>query len=108
MGGEVDFRLVKGSPVVKNDPALTARMRAVAVELVGADKVVDMDIRMGAEDFAYYTHVMPGCFFRLGTGNPAKPGTQSGLHRAEFDIDEDALALGAAMMMAGALAELAG
>ena len=106
MGGGCEFRLVKGSPVVKNDPELTARLRRVALDMVGADNVVDMDIRMGAEDFAYYTHVMPGCFFRLGTGNPAKPGTQSGLHTAEFDIDEDALALGAAMMVAGALSEL--
>lgn len=106
MGGDVEFRLVKGSPVVKNDPALTARLRAVAVELVGAENVVEMDIRMGAEDFAYYTHVMPGCFFRLGTGNPAKPGTQSGLHTAAFDIDEDAMAVGAGMMVMGALREL--
>ncbi|MBL8009620.1 MAG: amidohydrolase [Flavobacteriales bacterium] len=106
MGGEAELRIVKGSPVVKNDPGLTARMRAVAVDLVGAGNVVDMDIRMGAEDFAYYTHVMPGCFFRLGTGNPAMPGTQSGLHTAAFDIDEDAMTLGAAMMMAGALNEL--
>ena len=106
MGGDVDFRLVKGSPVVKNDPELTARLRAVAVDLVGAENVVDMDIRMGAEDFAYYTHVMPGCFYRLGTGNPAKAGTQSGLHTAAFDIDEDALAIGAGMMVIAALSEL--
>ena len=106
MGGTVDVRIVKGSPVVKNDPELTARMRAVAVDLVGAENVLDMDIRMGAEDFAYYTHVMPGCFFRLGTGNPAVPGTQSGLHTAAFDIDEDAMDIGAAMMILGALAEL--
>ena len=65
-----------------------------------------MDIRMGAEDFAYYTHVMPGCFFRLGTGNAAKPGTQSGLHTAAFDVDEDALVIGAGMMALGALTEL--
>jgi len=107
MGGAVDVRIVKGSPVVKNDPALTDRMRAVAASVVGADNVVEMDIRMGAEDFAYYTHVMPGCFFRLGTGDPAKPGTQSGLHTPGFDIDEDAMAVGAAMMAAGALNELA-
>lgn len=106
-GGEVELRIVKGSPVVKNDPGLTARMRALAVDLVGAENVVDMDIRMGAEDFAYYTHVMPGCFFRLGTGNPDKPGTQNGLHTAGFDIDEDAMTIGAAMMAAGALSELA-
>jgi amidohydrolase len=106
MNGDCEFRLVKGSPVVKNDPELTARLRRVAVDLVGEENVVDMDIRMGAEDFAYYTHVMPGCFFRLGTGNPAKPGSQSGLHTAAFDIDEDALAVGAGMMVAGALSEL--
>ncbi len=108
MGGEAILRVVKGSPVVKNDPALTARMRSVATRLVGAENVVDMDIRMGAEDFAYYTHVMPGCFFRLGTGDPSIPGTCSGLHRPEFDVDEGAMALGAAMMAAGALAELDG
>ena len=106
MSGDCEFRLVKGSPVVKNDPELTARMRSVAVGLVGAENVVDMDIRMGAEDFAYYTHVMPGCFFRLGTGNAAKPGTQSGLHTAAFDVDEDALVIGAGMMALGALTEL--
>ncbi len=106
MGGSVDVRIVKGSPVVTNDPALTARMRALAVQLVGEQHVVDLDIRMGAEDFAYYTHVMPGCFFRMGTGNPAKPGTQGGLHTPGFDIDEDALAIGAAMMAVGALSEL--
>lgn len=106
MGGDADFRIVKGSPVVKNDPALTERLRGVAVELVGEENVVEMPIRMGAEDFAYYTHVMPGCFYRLGTGNPEKPGTQRGLHTAVFDIDEEALAIGAGMMAKSALAEL--
>lgn len=105
-GATVDFRIVKGSPVVMNDPDLTARIRAAAVQFIGEDNIVDMDIRMGAEDFAYYTLVMPGCFFRLGTGNPSKPGTQSGLHRAEMDIDEDALAIGAGMMAWAALSEL--
>jgi len=106
LGGDVDLTIVKGSPVVKNDPELTARIRSAAVEFMGEDNIVDMDIRMGAEDFAYYTHVMPGCFFRLGTGNPSKPGTTSGLHRAEFDIDEDALSIGAGMMAWGAISEL--
>ncbi len=106
MGGSAELRIVKGSPVVKNDVALTGRMRAVAVDLVGEGNVVDMDIRMGAEDFAYYTHVMPGCFYRLGTGNPVKAGTQSGLHTPDFDVDEDALAIGTSMMVAGALNEL--
>jgi amidohydrolase len=107
LGGELEFRIVKGSPVVKNDPELTARMRAAAERFVGAENVVEMPIRMGAEDFAYYTRVMPGCFFRLGTGNDSKPGTTAGLHRAEFDVDEDAFTIGAGMMAFGALSELA-
>jgi len=106
-GGSAEMRIVKGSPVVKNDPALTGRMRQAAVDYLGTDRVLEAPVRMGAEDFAYYTHVMPGCFYRVGTGNPDKPGTQSGLHTAAFDIDEDALVIGAGMMAWGALRELA-
>lgn len=106
-GGKLDLRIVKGSPVVKNDTKLTARIRARAEAFLGADNVVDMPIRMGAEDFAYYTHVMPGCFYRLGTGNRNRAGTTAGLHRAEFDVDEDALAIGAGLMAYAALSELA-
>lgn len=103
-GGSCDFRVMKGYPVLVNDDALTARMRGAAVELVGAENVVDMDIRMGSEDFAFYTHVMPGCFFRLGTGTIGLP--LRGLHTPTFDIDEDALRTGCAMMVWGAVHEL--
>ncbi|MCB0770334.1 MAG: amidohydrolase [Flavobacteriales bacterium] len=106
LGGDAVFEIVKGSPAVVCDPDLTERVRAAAVEWVGEENVEDMELRMGAEDFAYYTHVMPGTFIRLGTGNPDKAGTTSGLHRPEFDIDEDALVIGAGMMAWGALCEL--
>ena len=108
MGGEVEFKIVKGSPVLKNDHALTDRMRAAAIEYLGPDKVVEMDIRMGAEDFAHYTHRMPGCFYRLGTGSAAVAGSTSGLHRAELDIDERALEIAAGLMAWGAVRELGG
>lgn len=102
--GSCDFQVMKGYPVLVNDAALTARMRAAAVELVGAENVVDMDIRMGSEDFAFYTHVMPGCFFRLGTGAPGQP--PRGLHTPTFDIDEEALRIGSEMMLLSAFREL--
>ena len=105
LGGSCDFEVRRGYPVLVNEEALTQRLRSVAVAYVGEANVVDMDIRMGSEDFAFYTHVMPGCFFRLGTGNAAK-GTTSGLHTPTFDIDEDALAIGCGVMVAGALSEL--
>ena len=102
--GSCDFRVMKGYPVLVNDAALTARMRAAAVELVGAENVVDMDIRMGSEDFAFYTHVMPGGFFRLGTGVPGEPARN--LHTPTFDIDEEALRIGSAMMVLSVSREL--
>jgi amidohydrolase len=105
-GGSAELRIVKGSPVVRNDEALTARVRAAAVDYLGEDRVQEAPIRMGAEDFGHYTKVMPGSFHRLGTGNPAKPGAQSGLHTAGFDVDEDALVIGAGLMAWGALREL--
>ncbi len=105
-GGEVDFRIVKGSPVLYNDPDLTGRMRAAAAEYMGAGNVVEVPVRLGAEDFAFYTQVMPGCFYRLGTGDPTRCETTCGLHRPEFDIDERALAIGAGVMAWGALKEL--
>lgn len=105
MGGACDFEVRKGYPVVVNDEALTARMQRVAEALIGAENVVLMDQRMGSEDFAFYTHAMPGCFFRLGTGAPDETAPR-GLHTPTFDIDERALSIGCAMMVAGALAEL--
>ncbi|MDX9752131.1 MAG: M20 family metallopeptidase [Flavobacteriales bacterium] len=106
-GGDVEVRIGRGSPPVVNDAALTERVRLAAVQYLGAAHVVDADLRMGAEDFAWYTQVMPGCFHRLGTGHPDKPGTTAGLHRAEFDVDEDALVVGAGVMAWGAVQELA-
>lgn len=107
-GGDVEVRIGRGSPPVVNDAALTERMRMAAVQYLGAEHVLVAEQRMGAEDFAWYTEVMPGCFYRLGTGHPHKPGTTAGLHRAEFDVDEDALVVGAGVMAWGAVRELEG
>jgi len=52
---------------------------------------------MGAEDFAYYSHEIPGCFFRLGAGNKAK-GISAGVHTPTFNIDEKAIENGMGMM----------
>ncbi len=106
IGGSCDFEVRRGYPVLVNDAALTQRMRSAATEYLGADNVVNMDQRMGSEDFAFYTHVMPGCFFRLGTGALGETSPR-GLHTPTFDIDEAALAIGCGVMAWGALRELA-
>ena len=64
---------------------------------MGKENVEETELRMGAEDFAYYSHQIPGCFFRLGAGNKAK-GISSGVHTPTFNIDENAIEIGMGMM----------
>ncbi|MDG1279108.1 MAG: M20 family metallopeptidase [Algoriphagus sp.] len=105
MGGELDFEIRKGYPFLQNDPELTARATEAARAYLGDENVLDLDIWMAAEDFAYYSQVVDGCFYRLGTRNEAR-GIVSGVHTPTFDIDEDALEIGAGLMAWLAVAEL--
>lgn len=86
-GGTCEVNILKGYPVLVNDIDATNAAKISARQYMGDAQVVDMPIRMGSEDFAYYTHHVPACFYRLGTGNDAK-GTTKGLHTPSFDIDE--------------------
>ena len=97
MGGKVDFKIDVGYPVVYNDEGLTARSKAKAIEYLGADNVIDLPMRTTAEDFAYYSQLMPGCFYRLGTASPDGSNTAA-LHNARFNVDESAIAIGAGLM----------
>jgi amidohydrolase len=98
MGGEVDFRIDVCYPVLKNDESLTTRARELAVDYLGSENVVDLDVRMTAEDFAYYGHEMPGCFYRLGTASPNDESKSYSVHHPRFDIDEEALKTGMGLM----------
>ncbi|MBL6449674.1 amidohydrolase [Fulvivirga sp. 29W222] len=97
MGGRCQVEISKGYPFLVNNPEITKQARASAEEFLGKENVVNLDLWMGAEDFAYYTHEVPACFYRLGTRNEAK-GITSYVHTPTFDIDEDALEIGAGMM----------
>jgi amidohydrolase len=105
MGGSCDFHIMKGYPFLKNDEELTLRSRHFAVEYLGEANVVDLPMRMTAEDFAYYSQVIPACFYRLGTGNKAR-GITSPIHTDTFDVDEDSLLVGMGLMSWLAVKEL--
>ncbi|MBN3581527.1 amidohydrolase [Algoriphagus aestuarii] len=105
MGGELDFEIRKGYPFLQNDPDLTDRSQQAAIDYLGKENVVDLDIWMAAEDFAYYSQEISGCFYRLGTRNEAR-GITSGVHTPTFDIEEDALEVGAGLMAWLAVSEL--
>lgn len=97
MGADVDLTIDVGYPNVYNDEALHGIAMASAKTFMGEESVEETELRMGAEDFGYYSQLVPGCFFRLGTGNVAK-GITSGVHTPTFDIDENAIETGMGMM----------
>lgn len=104
-GGEIEPEILVGYPALINHEALTARTRKAAEEFLGKENVVDLELTMGAEDFAYYSQQMDACFYRLGTGNQEK-GITSAIHTPTFDIDEKSLEVGPALMSYLAVKEL--
>jgi amidohydrolase len=106
MGAEADVHIDVGYPFVDNDAALTDVAWQIADSFLGKENVEETELRMGAEDFGYYTHVVPGCFYRLGVRNEAK-GIIHNVHTPHFNIDEGAIETGVGMMAAlGAIAKL--
>jgi hippurate hydrolase len=97
MGAELDLHIDIGYPTVDNDPVFTEAAWKLADEFMGKDQVEETEMRMGAEDFGYYTQVIPGCFYRLGVRNEAK-GIVHQVHTPKFDIDENAIEIGIGMM----------
>ncbi len=105
MGGKCEVEISHGYPYLENNPALTKRIRLAAEEYLGKENVVDIELTLGSEDFAYYSHQIPASFYRLGTRNEAK-GITSYVHTPTFDIDETALSIGPGLMAWMAVKEL--
>ncbi len=97
MGGEIDLHIDVGYPTVDNDPVFTETAWRLADAYMGKDQVEETEMRMGAEDFGYYTQKIPGCFYRIGVRNEEK-GIVHNVHTPKFDIDERAIETGIGMM----------
>ncbi len=96
-GAKAEVRIDKGYPCLVNDKKLTNQMHTAMVDYLGNDNVIDLDIRMTSEDFAFYSHEIPACFYRLGTAGKSND-FKSGVHTDTFDIDEQALEIGMGLM----------
>ncbi len=97
MGAEIALHIDVGYPTVYNNEALTTLAKNIAEMYMGTGNVEETEIRMGAEDFGYYSQRIPACFFRLGTANAAK-GITAGVHTPLFNIDEAAIETGIGIM----------
>lgn len=97
MGATCEFEIRSGYPFLINEEKLTESVRLFAEDFLGKENVLDLDIWLAAEDFAYYSQQADACFYRLGTGNQSR-GITSAVHTPTFDIDEDALRLSTGLM----------
>jgi amidohydrolase len=97
MGGSCEVNILHGYPFLENHPELTSRTKKQAEAYLGKENVLDLDVWMAGEDFAFYSQKVDACFYRLGVRNEAK-GIISQVHTPTFDIDEDALEVGAGLM----------
>lgn len=96
-GTDINLHIDVGYPFVYNNIPLSTQARALAEIFAGPENVEETELRMGAEDFAYYSHQIPACFYRLGVGNIEK-NIISGVHTPTFNVDEDAIENGMGMM----------
>jgi len=90
---KIDLEIRNGYPVLHNNEELTKKQISNARDFLGKENVIDLPIRMTAEDFSYFANSVPSCFYRLGTGNKDK-GITHGLHTSKFNIDEESLKIG--------------
>ena len=104
MGADCDLFIDYGYPPVINDDACTQQVHDNAVAFLGADNVEWLDLRMTAEDFAFYQQKIPSCYFRVGIHIPGTPF--SNLHRPNLIVDERSLELANGLVAYNALMAL--
>jgi amidohydrolase len=96
-GGSCEFRIDKGYPFLVNDDHITNHARAAAQQYLGIEQVKELELRMTAEDFAWFSQRKPVCFYRLGTAS-SDGRNAHGVHTPEFDVDHKSLEVGAGLI----------
>lgn len=97
MGATAEVNIPVGYPCLFNNEEVTKKARTFAENYMDKENVETIPMRMGAEDFSFYSQKIPACFYRLGVGNAAK-GISANVHTPFFDIDERAIEIGMGVM----------
>jgi len=104
MGAKCEVRIEKGYPFLSNNDELAVHFRQCAQQYLGKENIEELDLSMTAEDFAFYSHEIPACFYRLGVYNSITRTTN--VHTSTFHPDENALKTGMGLMTWVALKRL--
>ena len=107
LGATAKIEIRVGYPFLYNEPRLTAKLKHSAIQYLGADRVVELPIQMTSEDFAFYSHEVDACFYRLGV-SATDSISQRQLHTPTFDVDERCFQTSIGLMSYLALSELSG
>ncbi len=100
-GASAELRYRRLCKPTINDGQLTALMRDVAEQVVAKDKIASGVRTMGGEDMSYFLAKVPGCFALVGSRHPDRAAAPH--HSPRFDIDEEALVIGAELLTRTAL-----
>ena len=100
MGGDYELNIVEGYPPMHNHPDIVELIVEVAGDLIGTEKVKQAKPDMGSEDFGYFMEDIPGAMFFLGC---RIDDDERRHHDPRFDINEDCLPIGAAILAETAL-----
>lgn len=93
-GCNAEIDIPCGYPSVVNDEYVTEKARNFATDFVGSENVKTLELRMTSEDFGFFSQQYPSCFYRFGVKK--RDGSNlCGLHTSTFQIDEEALKIGA-------------
>lgn len=95
LGGDADIEIPQGYPSLYNDPNVTAQVKQLAEGVAGKEQTRELDLRMAAEDFSFYSHDVPACFFRIGTSHEG--AFTIPVHNAQFNVYDPAIAFGVRM-----------
>jgi amidohydrolase len=106
LGGDFRLKVWHGYPAGWNDPTVNSWLTDVSADFVGQDAIYTDRLGMAAEDFAYMCQAAPGAMVMLGAA--IADGVERGHHTPIFDIDEQALPIGAAILAETARRFLAG
>jgi len=97
MGAKCDVKIINGYPSLINDDKITQRVKFLSEQYLGKENVIDIDIRMTAEDFSYFAQIYPATMYRLGTAGTIE-NTKSLPHSSHFDIDESVMQMSHGLM----------
>ena len=108
MGVAAEIDIVESYPCCVNDRELTDLLRRAAGAVLGPENVWELEApSLGADDFGYFSALVPGCYYYIGVGSEAKGFTYPN-HNPRFGADPDALWLSAAVEAQAALEYLGG